>query len=172
MTDKPLLTPAEIKESLEALDQFLFSAEMAEENISVLAEHLVALNSLKRDLGLIYDSFSALVAFRMRSENLSDVDLSEASIQAKTGYARKSWNNKSLLFEVYNKLQQSSVDMDTGEVMLSTEEIVLKLLDYLQPSYWRVKALSDLGINADNYCEVGEAKTNIAVYTKGSKNND
>jgi hypothetical protein len=26
-----------------------------------------------------------------------------------------------------------------------------------------------LGINADQYCEVGEPKTNIAIYTKGEK---
>ena len=39
----------------------------------------------------------------------------------------------------------------------------MKLLDYLQPSYWRIKELSKLGINADQYCEVGELKTSIIV---------
>ena len=73
------------------------------------------------------------------------------------------------MIQVFERLQQSSVDMDTGEVTLSTEEIVNRILDYVQPSYWRVGALNDLGINADQYCEVGEPKTNIAIYTKGEK---
>jgi hypothetical protein len=37
------------------------------------------------------------------------------------------------------------------------------MLDFVQPSYWRVKELAKFGINADNYCEVGDYKTNIIV---------
>jgi hypothetical protein len=33
----------------------------------------------------------------------------------------------------------------------------------VQPSYWRIKELSAIGINADNYCEVDEPKTSIIV---------
>jgi hypothetical protein len=39
----------------------------------------------------------------------------------------------------------------------------LKLLDYLQPSYWRVGELSKIGLNADNYCETGEPKVSLIV---------
>jgi hypothetical protein len=53
--------------------------------------------------------------------------------------------------------------MSTGEVVLSTEDLLKKVLDYIQPSYWRVKELSKIGINADNYCEVGDYKTSIIV---------
>jgi hypothetical protein len=58
---------------------------------------------------------------------------------------------------------ESSVDLDTGEVLLSPQEIAVKMLDFVQPSYWRVKELAKFGINADNYCEVGDYKTNIIV---------
>jgi hypothetical protein len=53
--------------------------------------------------------------------------------------------------------------MDTGEVMLTQEELIVKLLDYMQPSYWRVGELNKLGINADNYCETGEPKVSLIV---------
>ena len=53
--------------------------------------------------------------------------------------------------------------MDTGEVLYSQQEIVAKLLDFVQPSYWRVKELQKIGIDADLYCEVGETKTSIIV---------
>jgi hypothetical protein len=56
-----------------------------------------------------------------------------------------------------------AIDMDTGEVVMSPQEVAERVLDYVQPSYWRIKKLAELGINADNYCELGEPKTSIAV---------
>jgi hypothetical protein len=53
--------------------------------------------------------------------------------------------------------------MDKGEVIMKSIEIAMKRLDYVLPSYWRIKELSKLGINADQYCEVGELKTSIIV---------
>jgi hypothetical protein len=46
---------------------------------------------------------------------------------------------------------------------MSPQEVAERVLDYVQPSYWRIKKLAELGINADNYCELGEPKTSIAV---------
>jgi hypothetical protein len=37
------------------------------------------------------------------------------------------------------------------------------MLNYCAPSYWKIKELQKLGINADNYCEVGQLKTSIIV---------
>jgi hypothetical protein len=56
-----------------------------------------------------------------------------------------------------------SVDMDTGEILSTPEEMITKVLDFLQPSYWRIKELQKIGIDADNYCEVKEAKASIIV---------
>ena len=44
---------------------------------------------------------------------------------------------------------------------MSQQEMIEKMLLYVQPSYWRVKELSNIGVNADNFCEVDEPKTNI-----------
>jgi hypothetical protein len=58
--------------------------------------------------------------------------------------------------------------MDTGEVTKSTRQIALEILDYCAPSYWRIKELGKIGVNPDNYCEVGELKTSLIV--RKSKN--
>jgi hypothetical protein len=65
--------------------------------------------------------------------------------------------------EVARRLVFESIDMETGEIMVSPEQLILKVLDFVQPSYWRIKELSKIGINADKFCEVGEHKTNIIV---------
>jgi hypothetical protein len=165
-----MLTPADLRIMLMTLDDFLNSEGVNEADIDVWSEHLVMLNHAKKDLASIYDAFSAKMIDKMQSENKTDIRLNTgAEIKCKTGSPRKAWDNQGLMMQVFDRLQQSSVDMDTGEVTLSTEEIVNKILDYVQPSYWRVGALNDLGINADQYCEVGEPKTNIAIYTKDEK---
>lgn len=165
-----MLTPSELRNILISLEDFLNSEAISSANLEDALEHLVVLNKVKRDLADIYDMFSAKMVDRMQSEKSTDVKLdSGVELKCKSGSARKSWENEKLMKIVYDRIQSSAVDMDTGEVMLSQEEIIVKLLDYLQPSYWRVGALNELGINADQYCEVGESKTNIAIYTKGEK---
>lgn len=165
-----MLTPADLRIMLLTLDEFLNSEGVNEADIDVWSQHLVALNHAKKELSMIYDDFATKMIDRMQSENKMEITSdSGAEIKCKTGSARKSWDNKGLMMQVFERLQQSSVDMDTGEMALSTEEIVNKILDYVQPSYWRVGALNDLGINADRFCEVAEPKTNIAIYLKGEK---
>lgn len=160
-------TPADIRLLLMQLDNFLnYNEELMEQDIGVLAEHLVAMNNIKKDVASIYESFSQKIIEKMNSENISEFDSPTASLQKKTAYGRKSWDHRSLMEAAYDRISQSSVDMDTGEVVLSSKEVALKMLEYFNPSYWRVKELSKIGINADQYCEVGEEKTNIAIYSK------
>lgn len=160
-------TPDEFCLLLMQLDTFLnYNDELMEQDISVLVGHIVAMNNLKKDISSVYESFSQKVIEKMNRENISEFDSPNASIQKKTAYGRKSWDHKSLMEATYDRISQSSVDMDTGEVVLSSREVALKMLEYFNPSYWRVKELSKIGINADQYCEVGEEKTNIAIYSK------
>jgi hypothetical protein len=57
--------------------------------------------------------------------------------------------------------------MDTGEVVLSPADMVIKLLDYVAPSYWRVGELNKIGINADNYCETSDPEVSL-ILRKGN----
>lgn len=166
-----MLNPADLSALLIKLDDYLNSEEVQSLPLDEALAQLVALNDVKKELASIYDSYSAKMTHRMQSENSTIITLrSGEEIKCMTGAPRKKWDNENLMSAVYDRIHQSSVDMDTGEVGLSDKEIVIKLLDYLSPSYWRVKALNDIGINADMYCETGEPKTNVAIY--GSKKGD
>ena len=126
-----------------------------------LYDTLVLLHSITGDVASMFTQYSNLFANKIQTNEATASN--GQLIEKKTAYDRKGWEHEKLATEVLRRLGQTSVDMDTGEVILSSEEIALKLLDYVQPSYWRVKELSKLGINADMYCEVGEEKTNIII---------
>lgn len=122
---------------------------------------LVLLHTIKGDIGGIFSQYSVLIG-----EKLTKTEVTASNgqmVEKKMASDRKSWEHEKLAKEILRRLNETSIDMDTGEVTLTSTEIALKLLDYVQPSYWRVKELSKLGVNADQYCEVGEAKTSIIV---------
>jgi len=170
MTDKAyeaweqssLISPlTDFRKQMIALDSHL-KAIVASDDIQSLVDALVLLHKIKAEIGLIYGDYSTQII-----DKLPDIPTASSNGQAvekKIGSDRKAWNHEDLTREVLRRLGQMSVDLDTGEVIMTSEEIAMKLLDYVQPSYWRVKELSKIGINADQYCEVSEAKTNIIVH--------
>ena len=122
---------------------------------------LVLLHSIKSDIGNIFTQYSNLIANKLETDEATASN--GQKIEKKSAFDRKGWKHEDLASEVLRRLNDLSVDMDTGEVVMSSNEVAMKLLDYVQPSYWRIKELSKLGINADQYCEVGELKTSIIV---------
>lgn len=145
------------------LEQKLEDAYSSEEkDIAEMCDVLVTLNLVKRDLGSVYDSFARKVGIVMGESNMLNAS-DGATIEKKMSYDRRGWQHKDLGRAVAQKISEMSVDMDTGERVLTAEEMVVKLLDYVQPSYWRTTELSKVGINADNYCEIGDLKTSIIV---------
>lgn len=164
-----MINPNDFRRLLLDLDEFLHSDEIRNLETEKLIEHLILLNSVKKEMAEIYDAFSKLVISKMEEEDIQEISVGGANVQRKVASPRKTWDSKSLMEDTYDRISQSATDMDTGELMMSHKELALKLLDYFNPSYWRVKELSKIGINADNYCEVGEEKTNIAIYMKGNK---
>lgn len=140
-----------------AISEKLNSVELQE-----LCALLVDLNRVKDEFGIAYSSLVHKV-----SEALADADelsLEDGSkIEKKWSTDRRGWKHKQLASEVANRLALKAIDMDTGEITMSPQEVAERVLDYVQPSYWRIKQLSDLGINADSYCEVGESKSSIIV---------
>jgi hypothetical protein len=133
-------------------------------SIEEACDALLQLNLAKRDTSLAYDSLAAYVGHLMEESQKKDMSLNNgAQIERKVAYDRKGWRHQDLALDVARRLSQSSVDMDTGEVTMNPQELVVKLLDYVQPSYWRVGELGKIGINADNYCETGEPKVSLIV---------
>jgi hypothetical protein len=152
----------EIRRLLNELDkdisEFMSSSPSAEE----AGEELAELNFLKRDMSLVYDAFSGGLSEIMGSTD--HIQLSNgAVIEKKSSYDRKGWKHSEIASEVARRLVQMSVDMDTGEVVKSPEQIAAEMLTYCAPSYWRVKECNKININLDNFCEVGELKTSIIV---------
>lgn len=142
-----------------ALSEFIASCGSPEDAASVLIEA----HAIKGAIADVYATFSVKVIDFLRTAQVDELVIKDAQVEVRSGADRKQWQHDKLIGEVARRLIQSSVDMDTGEVTMTTEEIVAKVLDFVQPSYWRVKELSKIGISADNYCELGETKTNIII---------
>jgi hypothetical protein len=156
----------EIRDYIQKLDsevyEFIKSRPSAEELCAVLYEF----NMAKRDLSSTYEVISIAVGKEIDGQ----IQMGDgATIEKRISYDRRGWQHRDLASAVAQKLTQMSIDMDTGEVIKTPEQIAEQVLDYVQPSYWRVKELSNIGINADNYCETGQAKTSIIV-RKGNEN--
>jgi hypothetical protein len=140
------------------LESFIATNPDSKDACSVLFE----LNMAKREMSMIYDDFAFAVGNMI--ENNREVKIEgKGLIEKKSSYERRAWQHKDLASAVASKLSRMAVDMDTGEVIKTPEEVAIQILDYVQPSYWRVKELSNIGINADNYCETGNLKTSIIV---------
>jgi|5B_taG_2_1085324.scaffolds.fasta_scaffold00688_9 hypothetical protein len=86
-----------------------------------------------------------------------------ASIEIKSGAPRKSWDHDSLKKDVAQRIYESSVDIETGEVKKTSREMMEEILKYGAVSYWRVGELKKLDIDADEYCEVGPSKKSVIV---------
>lgn len=120
------------------------------------------LHSIKASIAMVYDTGAKFTTDAMG--NLGEVNLPNGvKIEKKTGADRKTWQHVDLAKNIASRLSDMSVDMETGEVIMSPQEMVVKLLEYCAPSYWRVKELAKIGISADRFCEVSEPKTNIII---------
>ena len=140
------------------LSSFLSEQPSPEDAGAVLAE----LNFIKRDIATVYDVFSHALVEIMGS--IEELHLSDGTtIEKKSAYDRKGWKHADLGSAVAERLVKMSVDMDTGEVTKSPQEIAEEMLKYCAPSYWRIKELNKIGLNADNFSEVGDLKTSIIV---------
>jgi len=123
---------------------------------------ILEMNDLKSDMAIVYDTATFLISTKMGTipEYITPNGI---KIEKRAGSDRKTWDHIGIAKNVASRLGDMAIDMQTGEVIMSPQDMVVKLLDYCNPSYWRVKELSKIGINADRYCEVSEAKTSIIV---------
>lgn len=152
----------QIKKLLSELDLEIGEFIQSSPDVSHACSMLAEMNFVKQDLAFVYDTFAqGMIGVLGDNEFITLADGVE--IEKKSGYDRKKWDHKSLGSAVADKLTKMAIDMDTGEVLKSPREIAIDILTYCAPSYWRIKELDKIGINADNYCEVGDMKTNIIV---------
>ncbi len=96
----------------------------------------------------------------------SPMENQQFSLETKTGQPRKKWDHKALAALVASRINDRSIDMDTGELLKTPQEQIIELLEYASASYWRVGALKELGIDVDEYCEVLDPITNLIYRSK------
>lgn len=141
-----------------AMSKFLGDDPSEEE----AAHALLWLNVAKSEVGTCYDYFAGAVGKIMG--DIPEIALpGGGSVEKKYAASRTGWQHKELAATVARRIMDMSVDMDTGEVLATQEEMIARLLDFVQPSYWRVKELQRINVNPDNYCTTGETKTSIIV---------
>lgn len=131
-------------------------------SVEEMASILCELHMLKGSMAMVYEKASALMSLVMNE--IPEISLSNGSkVEKKTASDRRAWKHKDLASEVAKRISDMSIDMETGAWTIGIEEMISSMLEYLQPSYWRISALSKIGINADNFCEVLEPKSSIII---------
>jgi hypothetical protein len=91
------------------------------------------------------------------------INVEGATIEVKSGSSRKAWDHASLAEDVAQRIYESSINIDTGEISKTPKEMMADMLKYGAVSYWRVGALKDLNIDPDEYCEVSPPKSSLVV---------
>jgi len=139
-------------------------ANSSEENTEDACSALYALRELKKDLAMLDGELEQSIITKMKEDIISLPNGQQ--VERRTGADRKAWDHKGLATLVAGRIYESSIDMDTGEVLLSPLDMMAKMLDYAAPSYWRVGELGKIGVSADSYCEKSEGKTSISITSK------
>lgn len=112
---------------------------------------------------LINDHENHLIDLMTSADTEAVVLESGQAVTKEYSKSRKGWKHKDLADVVASRIENLAYDIDTGERRLTPKDMIIKLLDYVQPSYWRVVSLSEIGVNADDYCESGEAEAKIRI---------
>ena len=93
----------------------------------------------------------------------------DIEVTRREGAPRKQWDHQRLTKDVTKRLMDKSIDYDTGEILMNTEEIIKAMFQYGHVDYWRVKELKKIGLNADKYSKLGDPKVSVAISRKGGK---
>lgn len=158
---------AEIHEELAAFNKQFVAlsakveeyARISEDGLNQLAELFILMDQFRKDVVMVNDTVMNTVADRMDGD-IVFLD-NGMQVEKKQGDDRKKWDHTGLAIEVARKIHQLSVDPDTGEITMTPDEMMIKMLEYAAPSYWRLTPLRSIGVDADKYCEKSEGKVRL-----------
>lgn len=152
---------AALRKSLMGIDN-LFQEHAKTADTQSLCEALSDVHLIKGDISMIYDLCSKKAVGLLGS--IPEVTLADGTkVEKRGGSDRKKWDHESIAKNVASRLSDMAIDMETGEVVMTPQDMVVKVLDYAAVSYWRIKELSKIGISADNFCEVTESEPSIII---------
>jgi hypothetical protein len=136
--------------------------EIPLEDLDALGESLLAVEELRGELATVRDAAEHRLVDAMG--DLPELSISGATLEVRRSDSRKAWAHKDIATEVAQRIVQTNVDFETGEMLRSTEDLITDVLNYAGVSYWKVKALNTIGISADDYCEVTEGPMKIRIH--------
>jgi hypothetical protein len=131
-------------------------------DIQDISETYFHISSIKSQLSVVVKQVENVLIARMQDVDAVSVSTGDMIVK-EWSKNRKGWQHKELARAVADRIQNLAIDMDTGERTMTTSEMIEALLDYVQPSYWRVTALSSIGLNADAYCQAGDSEPKIRI---------
>jgi len=163
MPETPVKFFSDFQESLLSLDSRVSQLKaMDTVTVDEWCQMILEISNFKTQLSFVYEAVTSSALEAMSETEIITLQSGD-TIEKKWSKDRKGWKHKELAEIVAERIEDSSVDLDTGERVLTTSDMIKKMLEYVQPSYWRVTALSELGINADDYCQAGESKPSISI---------
>lgn len=139
------------------------SPTLREGSIDDISEIVAALDYMKREISEMLDQAKTVMSDQMG--NAPEYSTGRFAFEKKMGSTRKAWDHKSLARLVAERMTSLSIDLDTGEVLKSPTELISEAFEFAGVSYWRIKELQKIGVNADAFCEVLDGKPNIIVRT-------
>jgi hypothetical protein len=86
-------------------------------------------------------------------------------LEKTTETSRKEWDHPLLFGRVAKVSEQLRVDPESGEIKLSEAEALLKAITMACRPEWRVTALKELGIDANDFCEVTYGAQKVRITT-------
>lgn len=138
-------------------------ARSGNDGIQELMEVFIVMDNIRKDINMVHETVMNLIAERMDTEVVF-LD-NGMQVERKQGEDRKKWDHNGLAVEVARKIEQLSIDPDTGEITMTPDEMMVKMLEYAAPSYWRLTQLRSIGVDADKYCEKTEGKVRLVPST-------
>lgn len=129
---------------------------------AALGETLLELDALRAELGAVRDDAEQRLVAALG--DCPEITVAGGTLTVRRSDSRKAWAHKDLAAEVARRIVQTNVDFETGEMLRGTEDLITDVLTYAGVSYWKVTALNNIGISADDFCEVTEGPMKVRIH--------
>lgn len=140
----------------------LYTVAEATSDPTDLATIFLAIEDIKGDVQALRNAVEQHLVEAMGDD--PELTVEGAVLEVRRADSRKAWAHQDLAAEVAERLVQSAVDFETGEVLKTPEDLLREMVTYAGVSYWKVGALKQLGISADDYCEITEGGMKIRLH--------
>ena len=128
---------------------------------AALATILASLKGLKGTMKLMEDETSK--ALSTVTSDGATVEAGPVYLERRDSKPKKTWKHDQLKAIIIEKIIARHTDEESGAVDTPISVLIQEAFGYAGISYWKVGVLKEIGINANDYCQHGEAKANFSV---------